>query len=80
MQHVKYDLGQVKRGLTVVVTLDKQANVQLMDSSNYSNYTRGRQYRYTGGLMKKSPASIPVPRDGHWFVAIDLGGRLRPSP
>ena len=31
MQHVKYDLGQVKRGSTVVVTLDKQANVLLMD-------------------------------------------------
>lgn len=28
-QHIKYDLGQVKRGSTVVVTLDKQANVQL---------------------------------------------------
>lgn len=74
MQHVKYDLGQVKRGSTVVVTLDKQANVQLMDSSNYSNYTHGRQYRYVGGLMRRSPASIPVPRDGHWYVAIDLGG------
>jgi len=74
MQHVKYDLGQVKRGSTIVVTLDRQANVQLMDSGNYSNYTRGRQYRYFGGLMKKSPANIPVPRDGHWFVAIDLGG------
>lgn len=74
MEHVKYDLGQVRRGSTVVVTLDKQANVQLMDSSNYSAYTRGRRYRYLGGLMKKSPATIPVPRDGHWFVAIDLGG------
>lgn len=82
VQHVKYDLGQVKRGSTVVVTLDKQANVQLMDSSNYSAYTRGRQYRYFGGLVKKSPGSIPVPRDGHWFVAIDLGGgsgRIRSS-
>lgn len=74
MQHVKYDLGQVKRGSTVVVTLDKQANVQLMDSSNYTSYTHGRKYRFVGGLMKKSPASIPVPRDGHWYVAIDLGG------
>lgn len=71
---MKYDLGQVKRGSTVVVTLDKQANVQLMDRSNYSNYSNGRQYRYFGGLMKRSPARIPVPNDGHWFVAIDLGG------
>ncbi|MDR6689978.1 hypothetical protein J2X55_000877 [Microbacterium sp. 1154] len=74
MQHVKYDLGQIKRGSTVVVTLDKQANVQLMDRSNYSSYASGRQYRYFGGLMKTSPARIPVPSDGHWYVAIDLGG------
>lgn len=74
MQHVKYDLGQVKRGSTVLVTLDKQANVQLMDSTNYSHYEKGRRYQYLGGLMKKSPASIPVPRDGHWYVAVDLGG------
>lgn len=74
MQHVKYDLGQVKRGSTVIVTLDKQANVQLLDSSNYSNYKQGRRYQYFGGLIKKSPVRIPVPRDGHWYVAVDLGG------
>lgn len=74
MEHVKYDLGQVKRGSTVVVTLDKQANVQLMDSSNYSNYAKGRRYQYFGGLITKSPATLAVPRDGHWYVAIDLGG------
>jgi hypothetical protein len=80
MQHVKYDLGQVKRGSTVVVTLDKQANVQLMDRSNYSNYSSGRRYHYVGGLMRRSPARIPVPNDGHWYVAVDLGagaGRIR---
>lgn len=74
MQHVKYDLGRVKRGSTVVVTLDKQANVLLLDGVNYANYAKGRRYTYYGGLMKKSPASIPVPRDGHWYVAVDLGG------
>jgi len=82
MHHVKYDLGQVKRGSTVVVTLDKQANVLLMDSSNYSNYAGDRRHQYFGGLVKKSPTSIPVPRDGHWYVAIDLGGgagRIRSS-
>jgi len=82
MQHIKRDLGQVKKGATVVVTLDKQANVLLLDSSNYHNYARGGGYRYFGGLMKRSPARIPVPRDGHWYLAIDLGGgagRVRSS-
>lgn len=74
VEHVKYDLGQLKRGSTVVVTLNKQANVLLLDRSNYSSYVSGRQHRYFGGLMTRSPARIPVPSDGHWFIAVDLGG------
>ncbi|RPE77884.1 MULTISPECIES: DUF1883 domain-containing protein [unclassified Frondihabitans] len=76
MEHVKYDLGHVNKGATVVVTLGKQANVLLMDASNYRTYAsaRGGRYRYTGGLMKRSPARIPVPSSGHWYVAVDLGG------
>lgn len=76
MEHLKADLGQLKRGSTVVVTLDKQANVLLMDASNYRTYSqaRGGNFRYFGGLIKRSPARIAVPSDGHWFVAIDLGG------
>lgn len=76
MEHLKADLGQLKRGSTVVVTLDKQANVLLMDASNYRTYSqaRGGHIRYVGGLIKRSPARLGVPSDGHWFLAIDLGG------
>lgn len=76
MEHLKKDLGQLKKGATVVVTLRQQANVLLLDSSNYRTYaaSRGGRYRYTGGLIKKSPARITVPSNGHWYLAIDLGG------
>jgi len=74
VNYMKYDLGQAKRGSTVVVTLDKQANVQLLDTTNFSNYKSGRRYTYFGGLATKSPARITVPRDGHWYVVVDLGG------
>lgn len=84
MQHLKSDLGTVSKGSTIVVTLDKQANVLLMDPSNYRTYSSGRggQYRYFGGLAKRSPIRIPVPSTGHWILAIDLAGgsgRLRHS-
>lgn len=84
MQHVKYDLGRLDKGATVVVTLGAQANVQLMDASSYRVYTAGRggRYRYTGGLAKRTPVRLVVPATGHWFVAIDLGGhagRIRSS-
>lgn len=76
MEHLKKDLGTLKRGATVIVTLRKQANVLLMDSSNYHTYaaSRGGRFRFTGGLVKKSPARLTVPSNGHWILAIDLGG------
>lgn len=76
MEHLKKDLGTLKKGTTVVVTLKKQANVLLMDSTNYRKYASGRgsTFRFAGGLVKRSPARIVVPSNGHWILAIDLGG------
>jgi hypothetical protein len=74
MEHLRYDLGNLKQGSTVVVTLQNQANVQLMTSSDYTNYKAGRRYRYHGGRVTRSPFRITVPSKGHWVVAIDLGG------
>jgi hypothetical protein len=74
MEHVRYDLGTLKKGSTVVVSLKNQANVQLMTSSDYTNYKTGRRYHYYGGRVTRSPFRIAVPSNGHWVVAIDLGG------
>lgn len=74
MEHLRYDLGNLKKGATVVVTLKNQANVQLMTNSEYNNYKAGRRYRYHGGRVTRSPFRLPVPANGHWVVAIDLGG------
>jgi len=74
MEHLSYDLGNLKKGSTAVVTLQNQANVQLMTSSDYNNYKAGRRYHYHGGRVTRSPFRITVPSNGHWVVAIDLGG------
>lgn len=74
MEHLRYDLGSLKRGSTVVVTLKNQANVQLMTRTDYNAYKAGRRYRYHGGRVTRSPFSVIVPTDGQWVVAIDLGG------
>jgi hypothetical protein len=74
MEHLRYDLGNLKTGSTVVVTLKNQANVQLMPFSEYNNYKAGRRYRYHGGRVTQSPFRIIVPSNEHWVVAIDLGG------
>ncbi len=68
------DLGQCRRGDVVEVTLTRAANVRLLDSTNYNKYRRGQQHRYSGGLAKTSPVRLPVPRSGHWHVAVDMQG------
>jgi hypothetical protein len=78
MNFQKYDLGQLHGGEIVQVTLQgNAANVKLMDSSNFSNYKSGRRHSYYGGYVTRSPHKIPVPRSGHWYITIDLGGGIQ---
>ncbi len=69
--HYKIDAG---RDNVIEVTLDRQANVRLLDSSNFSRYRAGQQHRYHGGLAKSSPVRLRPPRHGRWHVVVDLGG------
>lgn len=61
-------------GDAAVVTLDRQANVLLLDDINYSAYRSGDSYNYYGGLAKQSPCRVVAPRSGRWHVVVDLGG------
>ena len=45
-----------------------------MDSSNFSSYRNGRRHQYQGGLAKKSPIRLQIPRSGRWHVAVDMQG------
>jgi hypothetical protein len=74
-QFTEWDLGQQKRGATVVVKLSgNAANVRLMDWSNLNAYKNNRQHRYRGGLVTRSPYRVVIPSDGHWYVTVDLQG------
>ena len=75
MNFTHYDLGNLKGGETVEVSLSgSAANVRLMDSSNFQNYRSGRAHRYYGGLITRSPARLAVPSGGHWHVTVDMQG------
>lgn len=75
MKFIHTDLGQRRRGEIVEIQLSgNAANVRLMDNSNFSAYKRGRQHRYHGGLAKRSPIQLKIPRHGHWHVAVDMQG------
>ena len=74
MNFNRYDFGFVEKGRIVVVTLDAQANVRLLDSSNYNAYQKGRQHKFYGGRATKSPVKLIIPYSAHWYLVIDLGG------
>jgi len=74
VQFIQSDLGQCKRGDVVEITLSRGANIRLLDSSNFSAYKRGARHRYHGGLAKKSPARLEIPRSGHWYAVVDMQG------
>jgi hypothetical protein len=73
MNFLHYDL-QLDADDVVEVTLDRQANVRLLDDINFSHYKSGKRHSYYGGLAKVSPAHLRPPHAGHWHLVIDLGG------
>jgi hypothetical protein len=71
-----YNLGELSEGDTVVVRLrGAAANVLLLDRQNFERYRVGLRFAFLGGRRLRSPVRLRVPYDGHWFVALDLGGR-----
>lgn len=75
MNFTHYDLGNLEKGRIVEITLQgSAANVQLLDSTNFSSYRNGKNYRYIGGLAKRSPVRLQTTHSGHWHVDIDLRG------
>lgn len=73
MYHLNYEFD-ASPGDTAEVTIDRAANVMLMDSANYSQYKRDQKYQYYGGYETRSPVRKAIPQPGHWHVVIDLGG------
>lgn len=73
MKFLHYELNLTPNDC-VQVTLDKQANVVLLDTPNFQNYRSGRKYNYYGGLAKGSPLNLSAPHSGKWHLVIDTGG------
>jgi hypothetical protein len=70
--HADFDGGSES---VVVVTLDRQANVMLLDDLAFSSYRSGDRFTYQGGWATKSPVQLRPPSRGHWHVVVDLAGR-----
>ncbi len=73
MNFLHYELD-LENDDAVEVTLDHQANVRLLDPTNFERYQNGQHHQYYGGLATESPVVIDAPKSGHWHVVVDLGG------
>jgi len=74
MRFLKYEVDAGLQDI-VEVTLSAQANVLLLDSTNYHSYRRGGRFHYQGGWATSSPMRLAPPHEGHWYVVVDRGGR-----
>jgi Domain of unknown function (DUF1883)/TIR domain len=74
MRFIHSDLGHRQRGDVVEVTLSAGANVRLLDSWNFQRYRRHDKHQFYGGLARRSPTRLAVPRGGHWHVVVDMQG------
>jgi hypothetical protein len=75
MQYLEHDLGHLAGGTTVRVDLSgDQANVRLIDATNYARFARGDHHQFYGGLARRSPVALTTPYDAHWHVVVDRGG------
>ena len=73
MNYLSYEFDAGPNDI-IEVTLDKQANVVLLDRANFQNFRAGRRYKYQGGLSTHSPVRLNPPHQGHWYVVVHLGG------
>ncbi|MFK0330516.1 DUF1883 domain-containing protein [Rhizobium sp. NPDC090275] len=69
-----YDLKEQRAGTVIEVTLNAVANVRLMTSPNYQRFTEVLDFKYVGGVARKSPIRVPIPDSGHWHLVVDMEG------
>jgi hypothetical protein len=69
-----YDLKDQRAGTIIEVTLNAVANVRLMTAPNYQRFTEVLDFKYVGGVARKSPIRMPIPESGHWHLVVDMEG------
>lgn len=69
-----YSKMHLKKGDIVEVSLEKQANVILLDHINYVKFKNQRNYDYYGGFAKKTPCRMKVPNTGTWYLVVNENG------
>lgn len=73
-RYTHYDLHPQRAGTVFEVTLNGVNNVRLMTAANFQRFTELLDFKYVGGVAKKSPVRIAIPENGHWHLIVDMEG------
>ncbi|MDH6296222.1 hypothetical protein M2315_002688 [Agrobacterium fabrum] len=74
-RYTHYDLKELRAGTTLEISLSSVNNVRLMTGANFQRFTELLDFKYLGGVAKKSPIRIAVPETMHWHLIIDAEGQ-----
>ena len=69
-----YDLQELRAGTIIEVTLSAVNNVRLMTPANFQRFKETLDFKYLGGVAKKSPIKLTIPESGHWHLIVDMEG------
>ncbi len=69
-----YDLKDQRAGTILEVSLGAVNNVRLMTATNFQRFKEGLDFKYLGGVAKKSPVKLVLPESAHWHLVVDMEG------
>lgn len=72
--YTHYDLQDIREGVVIEITLSAIANVRLMTHADFDLFKNARKHKFVGGVAKKSPIRLKIPKDAHWHVVVDMEG------
>ncbi|MGQ8630751.1 MULTISPECIES: DUF1883 domain-containing protein [Agrobacterium] len=73
-RYTHYDLKELRAGTVIEVSLSAINNVRLMTGANFQRFTELLDFKYLGGVAKKSPIRLAIPETLHWHLIIDAEG------
>jgi hypothetical protein len=73
-RYTHYDLKPQRAGTMIEVTLNAVNNIRLMTAPNFQRFTEMLDFKYIGGVAKKSPIRLTIPEPAHWHLIVDMEG------
>ena len=72
MQYIHYQIKVFPHN-NIVVTVDKQANIKLLNNIMYERYKSGKNVKPSLAFLDSGGTSFKVPYKGEWHVIIEHG-------